>query len=338
MITHKADEIRILIKTFSVVLAILAFGIAGYMIVEGWNFTDSLYQTVITVSTVGFGEVHPLSRGGRIVTIFLIFFSISLFGYFFSRFVTIMVEGRLNLFLRGRKMEKKISKLKDHFIICGFGKMGVQIAQEFSLAGVPFVIMDNNTAVFERSGNGSYLWIVGDASREEDLERCGIDRARGLVSVLSGDQDNIYAVLTARGLNKTIRIVSRANEEEAERKLKRAGADHVISPYRIGGSRIASMMLRPSIKHFLDGLARAEEIRLTLVEVEVMENSRLAGRTIKDTGITDISESIIVGLRRSGESLLIRPPIDTELKVGDQIVLMGQIDALHRIDQIVDLR
>jgi len=333
--SFKSDEFRIITITVFVCLGIMAFGVVGYMFVEGWDFVDSLYQTVITISTVGFGEVHPMSQGGRVITIFLILFAISLLGYFFSKFVTIMVEGRLTALLRGRNMEKKIAKLKDHFIICGHGKMGSQIAFEFRQAKVPFVVMDINPVLFEREETKEFLWIAGNASREEDLERCGIGRARGLVSVLSEDQDNIYAVLTARGLNPNLRIVTRANEEETESKLKRAGADHIISPFKIGGSRIASIMLRPSINHFLDGLARAEEIRLSLVEVEVREGSHLAGKTIRDTGITEIAESIIVGIRRNGASISIRPSVDTVLGIGDQLVLMGQIDALQRIDKMI---
>jgi len=335
MFTVKSDEIRTVILTVVIVMGIVSFGVAGYMLVEGWSFMDSLYQTVITVSTVGFGEINPISTGGRIVTILLILLAVSLAGYFFSRFITMMVEGRLTALLRGRKMEREISKLRDHFIICGYGKMGNQIAYEFQQAGVPFVVLDKDPAMFERGIPDGLLWMVGDASREEDLERCGIGHAKGFISVLTGDQDNVYAVLTARGLNPDLRIVARAAEYESERKLKRAGADYVVSPFKIGGSRIASVMLRPSITHFLDGLARAEEIRLTLVEVEVMEGSGFVGKTIRETGVTDISESIIVGLRRPGVPMKIRPPIDTKLRVGDQLVLMGRLDTLHRVDELI---
>ena len=330
----KTDEFRVIILTVLVAIGIISFSVFGYMILEGWSFLDSLYQTIITISTVGFMEVHPISTGGRIITIVIIILAITLLAYFFSHFVTIMVEGRINTLLRGRKMEKQISRLKEHFIILGFGKMGSQVYFEFKQAEVPYVIMDKDPAVFEHENNDGMLWMVGDATREEDLLRCGIKRARGLICVLSEDQDNVYAILTARGLNSDIRIITRANEYESERKLKRAGADHVVSPFKIGGSRIASVMLRPSITHFLDGLARAEEIRLTLVEIEILEDSLLHGKTILDTGITDISESIIVGLRRPGEPIKIRPSISTKLLVGDQLVLMGQLEALNRIDLV----
>jgi len=332
---HKTEEIRILFLTVVLGIGIISYGVLGYMILEHWDFLDSLYQTVITISTVGFTEVHELSPHGRIHTIFLIFFALSLLGYFFSKFVTIMVEGRINRLLRGRKMEKAISKLKDHFIICGYGKMGMQVAYEFQKSGVPFVVMDKNPDLFLSESARDMLCITGDATREEDLERCGIRKARGLVSVLTADEDNVYAILTALGINSEIRIVTRASDYESEKKLKRAGATHVVSPFKIGGSRIASVMLRPSITHFLDGLARAEEIRLTLVEIEVTEDSRLIGKTILDTGITNISESIIIGLRRKSEPMKIRPAIDTRLKVGDQLVLMGQLDALNQVDMLL---
>ncbi len=328
----KTDEVRVITLTIIVVLGIISFSVFGYMILEGWGFLDSLYQTIITISTVGFTEVHPISTSGRITTIITILLAITLLTYFFSHFVTIMVEGRINTLLRGRKMEKQINRLRDHFIILGFGKMGNQVAFEFGQAEVAYVIMDKDPAVFEHENTDGLLWMVGDATREEDILRCGIKHARGLICVLRNDQDNVYAILTARGLNADIRIITRANEYESERKLKRAGADHVVSPFKIGGSRIASVMLRPSITHFMDGLARAEEIRLTLVEIEISEDSVLVGKTIVDTGIIDISESIIIGLRRPTEPIIIRPPINTKLLPGDQLVLMGQLDALNKID------
>jgi len=332
---HKTEEIRIIFLTIVLVAGILSYGVLGYMLLERWGFLDALYQTVITISTVGFTEVHELSSHGRVHTMFLILFALSLLGYFFSKFVTIMVEGRINRLLRGRKMEKTISKLKDHFIICGYGKMGIQVAYEFQNSKVPFVVLDKNPDAFLSESAKDMLCITGDATSEEDLERCGIRKARGLVSVLTEDQDNVYVILTALGINSQIRIVTRATDYESEKKLKRAGATHVVSPFKIGGSRIASVMLRPSITHFLDGLARAEEIRLTLVEIEVTEDSNLIGKTILDTGITDISESIIIGLRRPNEPMKIRPAIDTRLKLGDQLVLMGQLDVLNQVDMIL---
>ena len=331
----KTEEVRIIIKTLVVAFGIISYGVLGYMCIEDWPFFKSLYMTVISITTVGYSEIGDLSTPGRIHTIFLLLFALSLLAYFFSKFVTIMVEGRINTLLRGRKMEKRISRLREHYIICGHGKMGKQVAFEFSKSNVPFVVMDKNPEAFTAEDDGELLWIIGDASREEDLERCGIKKALGLISVLSEDQDNVYAILTALGLNSNITIVTRANDYESEKKLKRAGAKHVISPFKIGGSRIASIMLRPSITHFLDGLARAEEIRLTLVEVEVMKDSSLSGKTIMETGITNISESIIVALRRKTEPIKIRPALDTMLKVGDQLVLMGQLDAIHQVDEIL---
>ncbi len=334
----KKDELRVIILTVMILSGIILFGVSGYMVIEGWNFIDSLYMTVITISTVGFGEVQELGVGGRIITILLVMLAVTLFGYFFSRFVTVMVEGRLRSFLKGRKMEKQISKLRDHFIICGYGRMGHQIAYEFKEAGVPFVVMDTNPEAFERDGTGGMLWIVGDACREEDLEKCGIEYARGVVSVLAEDQHNVYSVLTARGLNHTVRIITRATEYESESKLKRAGADHVISPFKIGGSRIASIMLRPSISHFLDGLARAEEIRMTMIEVAIKADSGLTGKSIQETGITDVADSIIIGLRREHEPITIRPPLDTTLQTGDQLIIMGRLDAIHRVEDLVAVK
>ncbi len=334
----KTEEVRIVALTIIVVGGIVASGVFGYMFIEGWSFLDSLYQTIITVSTVGFQEVKPISLGGRILTIFIIVFAISSLGYFLTRFVTIMVEGKISALLRGRKMEKQIAKLKDHFIICGYGKMGKQVAYEFQNMQVPYVVIELNNKAFEGNGDDTLLSLVGDATHEEDLERCGICHARGLVSVLREDSQNVYVVLTARGLNADLRIVTRASEYESERKLKRAGADYVISPFKIGGSRIASVMLRPTITHFLDGLAKAEDIRLTLIEIEVNEESALLGKTIKETGIVNVQESIIVAIRRLTEPIKIRPSLDTRLKVGDQLIIMGRIDSLQLVDEVVQMK
>ena len=331
----QSEELTIAVLTFVMGIAIIGFGIAGYMVFAGWSFGDALYQTAITISTVGFNEVRPLTPAGRIVTLLLIAFSFTLLGYFFSKFVTLMVEGRINTLLRGRKMEKSIARLNDHFIICGFGKMGIQVAFEFMQANVPFVVMDSDPESFNRQGFEGLLWITGDATREEDLDRCGIARARGLVSVLSEDRDNIYVVLTARGLNTNIRIITRAQEYESEKKLRRAGADYIVSPFKIGGSRIASMMLRPSITHFLDGFARAEEIRLTLVEVEVDEDSHIKGQAIGESGIADLPDTVVVALRRPEIPMRIDPPRETVLAPGDQIILMGRLDAINKLETMI---
>ncbi len=233
-------------------------------------------------------------------------------------------------------MEKTIARMKNHFIICGYGKMGMQVALEFQKAGVPFVALDHRAEVFQHDNARDILHLVGNATREDDLERCGIRSAIGLVSVLGHDQDNVYVILTALGINPAIRIVTRASDQESEKKLLRAGASQVVSPFKIGGSRIASIMLRPTITHFLDGLARAEDIRLTLVEVEVTETSCLRDKSILDTGITNISESIIVGIRRKGQAIQIRPPLDMKLEAGDRLVLMGQIAAIDQVNQYLN--
>lgn len=335
---NEDEEVRIIIVSLSLALGIMAFSVSGYMLLEKWSFMDAFYQTVITISTVGFSEIIPLTHGGRIITIVVIFLSITLLTYFFSQFITIMVEGRINTLLRGKKMERRIGMLKNHYIICGFGRMGRQVCFEFKQSKVPFVALDKDPIAFENNDIDGILWITGDATREETLERCGIDRAKGLVSVLSHDENNVYVVLTARGLNSSIRIVTRAIEYESEKKMKRAGADYVVSPFIIGGSRMASIMLRPSITHFMDGLARAEEIRLTLVELEVVNNSFLEGKTIEDTGILEISESIVIGLRRTDESMKIRPSMDTVLRQGDQLVLMGQLEAINRLEMLYSFK
>ncbi len=237
---------------FLLLVLLVAGGTLGYSWVEGWSVAESLYMTVITITTVGYGEVRTLSPQGRQFTILLIVFSVVTAGYSVTTLLGFIFEGQIVQLMRGRRMERAISRLSDHYIICGCGVVGKQVALEFRQAGVPFVIVERDPEHSELGRDESVLFVKGDADDDETLIEAGIEQAKGLVSALRQDGGNVFVVLTARQLNPSLMIVARAAEEQTVGKLLRAGADRVISPYQIAGRRMASVILRPSVMNFLD--------------------------------------------------------------------------------------
>lgn len=228
------------------IMGVISFGASGYSIIEGWSLLDSFYMTIITLTTVGFMEVHPLSNIGRLFTIFLILSGVGVMLYSLSVGAKVVLEGEVREILGRRKLSKKIEQLENHYIICGYGRMGRIICREMIQHSAPFVIVEKTPEVFAAIGK-DLLSLQGDSTQDAVLKEAGIERASGLISVLSTDADNLYVVLSARGLNPKLRIVARASDEGAEQKLFRAGADNVVSPYFIGGLRIAHTILKPAV-------------------------------------------------------------------------------------------
>src|SRR5262249_31534372 len=232
-------------------------GTLGYHFLEGWSLLDALFMTVITMATVGYGEIHPLSQNGRIFTIFLILGSVATVGYAVSVIGAFIIEGELYQAIRGRRMDRRITSLRDHIIICGGGHVGKYVVQECFKTRTPFVLIEQDQDALQDVGEvGDLLHLQADATEDETLRLAGIDRARGLVATLGDDKDNVFIVLTARALNPKLRIVGRVIEEKNAEKLRKAGADEVVSTNAIGGLRIASVMLRPAVVTFLDEMLR----------------------------------------------------------------------------------
>jgi voltage-gated potassium channel len=232
------------VKIFILGLAVVIIvGVSGYHLIEGWSIFDSLYMTVITITTVGYGEVKPLSKSGKLFTVFLIIFGISTIVYGIESTIEYFISFEFRNLFRRRRMEKEIEKLKEHYIVCGFGRVGENVCKEFLKQKVPFVVVENNEKRLSYLSKTELLYVVGDASEERVLKEAGIERAKGLVAALSSDADNVFVILTAKFLNPKILVVARCIEKEAEYKLRKAGADEVISPYAIGGERIAQAIL-----------------------------------------------------------------------------------------------
>ena len=325
---------RIIVVIFSL-LIILLVGSAGYMVLEGWSFFEGLYMTVISLTTVGFGEVRPLSFSGRVFTILLIFSGIGLMFYVISAITGMVIEGHFKDVFGRRRLERAIHNIKDHYIICGFGRIGEVIARELHHNGIPIVVVDNDPErlpVLERSG---YLHLFGNATQEEMLLAANIDRARGLVSVCSSDADNVYIVLTARSLNPNLTIVARAGETGSEQKLLRAGANEVISPYELGGHRMAQTILRPTVVDFMD-MAMGEGIDLSLEEIPVGAGADIIGLPLRDSGIRQRLDLIIVAIKRLDGTMLFNPQPDTVILQGDTLIALGSKANLDKLMHMVE--
>ena len=321
-----------LIISLLLFIIVLLSGTAGYYFIEGWDIFDSLYMTVITLSTVGFHEIEPLSKAGKAFTIGFIFFSLSVVAYAVNYGIKAIFEGEIQNVFGRRKLKKALELLKDHYIVCGYGRMGKVICNEFKARGVPFVVVEREQQ--ELDADDDSLIIYGDATRDELLKKMGIEKAKGLISVLDSDAQNLYVVLSARGLNKDLFIVARANEEGADYKLTRAGADKVVSPYHIGGLRISHTILKPTVVDFLELTAKAGNMEIQIEEVVVEEASSLAGKTIKEADIRAKNWVVIVALKKENRKILFNPRADTRIEAGDKVAVIGEPEHFNQFEKM----
>ncbi len=324
-------------RIWGVVLAlggVVSLGTLGYVVIEGWPVLDAVYMTVITIGSVGYEEVHPLSSNGRVFTIGLIVAGLGVMGYGLSTVTAFLVEGQLTDALRKRRMERKIASLRDHVILVGGGETGKHIVEEFMKTETPFVLIERDAAhaaALERLG--SLLYILGDATDSAVLEQVRIRDARGLITTIPSDKDNLFVILCARELNPTIRIISRLTDEQSRSKFVRAGADAVVSENLIGGLRMASEMLRPHVVSFLDAMLRETGGVMRVEEVEVPAESPWIGRTLADLQIRERVGVVVFGLREAASGRYVFNPSPTaRLSAGD--VLIGCADR----DQLAALR
>lgn len=313
-------------------IGVLAFGTVGYMIIEDMKFIDAFYMTVITLATVGFKEVKELDESGKIFTIILILSGFGVFTYTLTTGAKIIIEGEIKEVFKKRKMRKKINLMSQHYIVCGYGRMGSIIFKELKANNVPVVVIEKNKNNLPE--DEEFVYIEGDATHDEVLRAAGIDKAKGLITVLPSDAENLYVVLSARELNPNLFIVARAVEKEAEPKLKRAGANKVVSPYFIGGLRIAHTILRPTVVDFLEFATRSEHIEIQIEEIEVSPKSTLVGKTIAQSGIGRDFGVIIIGIKREDGRMKFNPTSQTLIKKGDTLIAIGQIDKLATLEKL----
>ncbi|MDA3956647.1 TrkA family potassium uptake protein [Oceanispirochaeta sp.] len=310
-------------------IVILIFsGVTGYMVLEGWEFSDSLYMTFVTISTVGFAEVHPLTTEGRYFTIALILVSLLVIGYIITTLMSFLFEGQLLHAMRERRMKHFLMQMKDHFIICGFGEVGKETAEELNRHKIPFVIVDLSLTEADKSRYSSYAMIQGDASEEEILDQAKIMKARGLISCLPEDPQNVFTVLTARQMNPDLQIVSRASLKRTVQKLIKAGANRVITPKAIAGKQLATVSIKPQVMQFLDTISSGENEEIHIEACSLEKESGLIGKSLRESNIGQHTGAVIIGIL-DGEGRLKsnqsnRSNIATiELEEGDVLMAMG---------------
>ncbi len=320
-----------LFHVLALVALVIAFGTAGYMIIEGWNFLDSIYMTITTITTVGFREVHNLSSKGMIFTIFLIVGGVGTALYAFTAGARFILEGEIQKFLGRKKLEKKIKELSDHYIVCGYGRMGKIIARELLAERVTFVVIEKNFEVTDE--DEEVLMIPGDATDDHTLTRAGIEKARGLISVLPSDAENLFAVLSARGLNPNMLIVSRAIEEGSEQKLLRAGANKVVSPYHAGGIRMAHTVLKPTVVDFIEFTTQRGSLELQMQEVTVQEGSPLIGMSLEVCSVGEDLGVIVVAIKQATGETRFNPTHQSIIGAGDVLIVLGEISKLRAFEE-----
>lgn len=313
-----------LFRTLFGIVLVLVTGTLGYRLIEGWPFLDGFYMTVITITSIGYGETHPLSTEGRIFTLFIIAIGIGVVGHALVSVSRWLIEGEVvKVFTRRRSM-KAIQKIRDHFIVCGFGRMGSFVCNEFHARGIPFVVVENIPEIQDKINQNGYYLSPGDATDEDVLMAAKIKTARGLVSTLNSDASNVYVVLTARELNPDLEIIARAGEEEAEKKLIRAGASRVISPYRIGGMRMVMGILKPTVMSFLEVAMDHKQLNVELEEVRVARNSAYSGKKLVDTDIRKELNLIIIAVKKPDGRMVFNPGPNTIIEDEDLLITLGE--------------
>ncbi len=322
---------RGMVISILVLLLLLMGGTAGYTLLEGWDPVDGLYMTLITLTTIGFKEVHTLSPTGKMFTIILILFGVGTAAAVWSSATRFITEGSLRDVMGRKKMEKKFSRLQGHYIICGYGRMGTLIAAELKRHNVPFVVLERDETLVDEMVHGGLLGRAGNATDDTVLEHCGIERARGLVTVLNSDADNVYVTLSARGMNPDLFIVSRATDENSEGKLKRAGADRVILPYNIGGMKIAQAILRPTILEFIDLVGGGVAQDLMLDEVHVGATSPYSDLPLNESNIRQQLGVIILAIKPADGPMQINPGPSQVIRRGDTLICLGARERLEDV-------
>jgi voltage-gated potassium channel len=326
-----------IIRGFLILIVVLLFGTMGYMAIERWNFLDALYMTVITITTVGFREVGNVSEAGRVFTIFVIFSGMGIIAYILGVFAQAMVDFQVRALIGRRRLGLKIRSMKNHYIICGFGRIGKIICRELKANNIPMVVIDTNPENRQILDDEGIIYIADDATSEDVLIEAGIERAKGLISVVASDADNLFITMSARGLNPALFILARADGEQTEKKLLRGGANRVAMPYLIGGQKMAQTIVQPAVTDFLEFTVHNKDIGLEMGELVVSEKSRLNGKTLIESEIRQEMDVIIVAVRKKNGEMKFNPSSQTRIEAGDILISLGKSDDLRRLSKILSL-
>jgi len=331
---------RTKIYTALILLAlVLVFGVLGFRVISGYSWIDSLYMTVITITTVGFGEVQPLDDASKIFTVLLILFSVIIVGYALT-VITEYILSRNNLEeLKQKNMQKKIDGLKNHIIICGYGRNGKQAAKKLLSYEKPFVIIEKNKEIIEKYQSQTLSFVLGNANEDEVLLKAGVDRASTLISALPNDADNLFIVLSARQINSGITIISRASQETSYKKLKLAGANNVILPDRIGGDHMASLVVAPDLIEFIDNLSVIGKSNINIEEVQVNKLYNVSDnvKTIRDLDLRNKTGCSVIGFKATNGDYVVNPEAETKLVSNSKIIVLGRPEQIKKLNSIYNL-
>jgi voltage-gated potassium channel len=313
----------------------MALGTIGFVVVDDYPWFDALYMTVTTVFSIGYGEIHPLSHAGRVFNVCLIFFGGIMFLGAIGAFTQALIELELYQFFGKRRVKHMVEKLSGHYIICGYGRVGRGAAEELKHAGVPFVVIDSSDERVERAIRLGMIAVVGDCTRDETLRGVGIDRAHGLIATLRTDADNLFLILSARTLNPALHLSARVSEEEAEQKMRRAGANAVFAPYTITGARMAQALLRPHVHQFIDFTTRNTGLDVGIEQVAVPKQSAFAGRTLEQVAFRRDLGIIVLAIKKYNGKMMFNPPADATISEGDFLIVMGEHPNLRKLEQML---
>jgi len=317
-----------------ILIAIIVIGTVGFWAIEDWSILDSLYMTIITLTTIGFREVEPLDAYGKIFTILLVIFGIASVGYALRTIGQLILDGQLRKLIGSRKMEKQIKKLKDHYIVCGFGRVGGAVCGELIRNNIPFVVIERSPKAVELLEKNSFIFVKGDCANDENLKAAGIDRAKGLINTVADEADAVYITLSARTINPNLFIMARADSQSVHNKLLRAGATRVISPHIAAGVRMAQATLKPAVVDFMSLAANGASEGIKIEELVIKDNSKLAGTTLKDSGIRSELGITVIGVQKKGHDIYYSPPPDLYIDEGDTLIIVGASSQMDKLETL----
>ncbi len=327
-----SKSIRQLLFAISILVFIILTGITGYLLIENMSLLDSIYMTIISITTTGFAEIKPLSKPGRIFTIFLIITGVVTIAYAGGKAAQIVIETHI---FRRRRMSKKLENIGNHYIVCGYGRMGQSICEGLRDWNEQFVVVENDQDKIDRLIEIGFLFVNGDATNDEALLRAGIERAKGLVAVIKTDAENVFATLSAKELNPSVFVVARAVDEGTESKLMKAGADRVVKPYELGGNRMVQLLLRPNVMDFIDVVAHSEKgVDIALEEINVHSSSKLNGATLAESPIRKDLNIMIIAIVKEDGNFLYNPKSSTVIEEGNKLIAIGENDNLARLTEL----
>ena len=324
---------RAFIKYVLALIVLVLGGATGYVLIEDWDLLDALYMTIITLATIGYGEVHSLSRAGRIYTMILIPIGVGFLGYIGAAVIQFMVEGRIRTILGRKRLDRKIEKMKNHYIVCGYGRIGRVLCAHIRHKPLDLVVIEKDEKLVQILEEDGIPYIWGDSADETVLTKAMIQRARGLVAALGTDIDNVFLVLTARQLKPDLFIMARATQKESQGKLMAAGATTVVSPYEIGATSMAQRIIRPTVTNFLDFALTYQRKDIQMEEIPVSEKSRMVNMTLKDSRIRQDFNLIIIAIKKVDGDMNFNPSFETQIEAGSTVIAVGQSENLLRLEK-----